>query len=133
MSGSGKSGDESGAPEIGATETGATETGAITDYHAHVYYDAASKATAAALRDTIAARFTVKLGRWHDDPVGPHPTGSYQIAFDPELFATLVPWLMLNRAGLTVLVHPNTGEDLADHRDRALWLGESRALDLSVL
>lgn len=133
MSDSGKPGDESGAPQSRATETGATETGAITDYHAHVYYDAASKATAAALRDTIAARFTVKLGRWHDDPVGPHPTGSYQIAFGPELFATLVPWLMLNRAGLTVLVHPNTGEDLADHRDRALWLGESRELDLSVL
>jgi len=133
MSDSGEPGDESGAPQSRATETGATETGAITDYHAHVYYDAASKATAAALRDAIAARFSVKLGRWHDDPVGPHPTGSYQIAFGPELFATLVPWLMLNRAGLTVLVHPNTGEDLADHRDRALWLGESRALDLSVL
>jgi len=106
---------------------------AIADYHAHVYYDAASKATAARLRDAIAARFEVKLGRWHDEPIGPHPMGSYQVVFDPALFATLVPWLALNRAGLTVLVHPNTGDDLSDHRDRAIWLGESQALDLSVL
>jgi len=110
-----------------------TEIEAIVDYHAHVYYDAGSKATAASLRDALAARFEVKLGRWHDKPVGPHPMGSYQVVFGPGLFATLVPWLMLNRAGLTVLVHPNTGDDLADHHDRALWLGESQDLDLSVL
>ena len=37
------------------------------------------------------------------------------------------------RAGLTVLVHPLTGDDLADHRDHALWLGDSRPLDLEAL
>jgi len=110
-----------------------TKIEAIVDYHAHVYYDAGSKATAANLRDGLAGRFEVELGRWHDAPIGPHPMGSYQVVFEPELFATLVPWLMLNRAGLTVLVHPNTGDDLADHRDRALWLGESRELNLAAL
>lgn len=105
----------------------------IRSYHAHVYYDAAGKEAAARLRAEVERRFAVEVGRWHDDPVGPHPTGSYQIAFAPEVFAALVPWLALNRAGLTVLVHPNTGDDLADHRDRAMWLGESRTLDLSVL
>lgn len=114
-------------------DSGGTETEGILDYHAHVYYDAGSKATAARLREAIAARFEVVLGRWHDKPVGPHPMGSYQVVFGPALFATLVPWLMLNRAGLTVLIHPNTGDDLADHRDRALWLGQSRDLDLSAL
>jgi aromatic ring-cleaving dioxygenase len=105
----------------------------ITDYHAHVYYDAGSKPAAETLRAAIEARFEVRLGRWHDRPVGPHPHWSYQIAFAPDVFAELVPWLALNRGGLTVFVHPNTGDALPDHRDHALWLGEQAELKLSVL
>ena len=109
----------------------------IADYHAHVYYEAASKDAAARLRAAAEARFgaaaDVRFGRWHDNPVGPHPTGSYQIAFPPALFAELVPWLALNRGGLTVFVHPNTGNDLEDHQDRAIWLGTTQKLDLTKL
>jgi aromatic ring-cleaving dioxygenase len=106
---------------------------AIKGYHAHVYYDAASKAAAGALRDAVEKAFAVELGRWHDAPVGPHPCGSYQIAFAPELFATLVPWLALHRGELTVFVHPDTGRALADHSAHVIWLGESRALNLDAL
>jgi len=106
----------------------------ITDYHAHVYYDAAQKVAAADLRASAEARFPqATFGRWHDRPVGPHPTGSYQIAFAPTLFPEIVPWLALNRSGLTVFVHPNTGQVMEDHRDRAIWLGPSQALKLSAL
>ena len=110
-----------------------TSPSVIVSYHAHVYYGAETKAEAARLRQAVEARFEVALGGWHDQPVGPHPMGSYQITFQPELFAELIPWLALNRAGLTVYVHPNTGEDIADHRDRAIWLGESQPLDLGKL
>jgi DOPA 4,5-dioxygenase len=105
----------------------------IKGYHAHVYYDAASKAAASTLRDAVAKTFEVELGRWHDAPIGPHPCGSYQIAFAPELFATLVPWLALNRGDLTVFVHPDTGHALADHSAHVIWLGESRTLNLDAL
>jgi aromatic ring-cleaving dioxygenase len=105
----------------------------IESYHAHVYYEPASKAAAGALRDKVAAAFAVELGRWHDAPVGPHPCASYQIAFAPELFATLVPWLALNRGDLTVFVHPNTGRALADHSAHVIWLGDSLALNLEAL
>lgn len=54
----------------------------------------------------------------------------YQVAFAPSEFARIVPWLMLNRDGLTVFVHPETGDDLADHRDHPLWLGEKLELNL---
>ena len=37
----------------------------------------------------------------------------YQVAFSPEDFATLVPFLMIERDGLSVLVHPLTGDPLA--------------------
>ena len=77
--------------------------------------------------------FEVRLGRWHDQPIGPHPCGSYQIEFGPELFAELIPWLALNRQGLTVFVHPETGDAIADHSAHVIWLGDSRQLNLAAL
>lgn len=108
-------------------------TATIQGYHAHVYFDAVSVARARALCEQAATLFPLKMGRVHEKPVGPHPDWSCQLAFKAEVFATVVPWLMLNRAGLVVLVHPLTGNDLVDHRDRALWMGAVRPLDLSVL
>jgi len=112
------------------------ETSAITDYHAHVYYDPtddASRAKAAALRAAVEERFTVRMGRWHDVPVGPHPGAMYQIAFAPDQFPGLVPFIMLNRDGLTVLLHPETGKAKDDHLKHAVWMGEVLPLDASVL
>ena len=44
----------------------------------------------------------------------------------------LLSWLTLNRSDLTVFVHPNTGQDLEDHRDRAIWLGRHEPLVLDI-
>ena len=104
----------------------------IPSYHAHVYYDDASRTTAAWLREALAERFEVRLGRWRDEPVGPHSEPMYQVAFDAAVFDAIVPWLMLNRRGLTVFVHPETGDDLADHRDHAAWMGRILPLKLEV-
>ena len=104
----------------------------ITGYHAHVYVDADTREEARAIREAVEARFEMRMGRWHEKPVGPHPCWSYQIAFTPELFPEIVPWLALNRRGLSVFVHPESGDDLADHRDHDIWLGKSWDLDLSI-
>jgi aromatic ring-cleaving dioxygenase len=105
----------------------------ITGYHAHVYFDEGSEPAAATLRAAIEAEFEVTMGRWHRKPVGPHPHWSYQVAFSTELFGAIVPFLLLKRGGLTVLVHPNTDDSYADHFDRAIWLGEKLALDPAPL
>lgn len=105
----------------------------IKGYHAHVYYDAATKADAETLRAEIDAQFDTVLGRWHDKPVGPHPCWSYQVAFEPDVFAKFIPWLTLNRRDLTILLHPETGDALADHSTHVMWLGESVALNLDSL
>ena len=105
----------------------------ITGYHAHVYYDEQTRPVAAQLRDAVAAGFEVDLGRWHDRPIGPHPSGSYQIAFRPELFGRVIPWLALNRQGLTVFVHAETGNALEDHTAHVIWLGDSQKLNLAAL
>jgi len=56
----------------------------------------------------------------------------FQIAFAPGMFGAFVPWLMLNRDGLAVLVHPETGDDLTDHTTHAAWLGAILPLRLEV-
>jgi DOPA 4,5-dioxygenase len=110
------------------------DPGHIEGYHAHVYYDAESRAVAEQLRQQIGARFaTAVLGRWHDEPVGPHPISMYQVAFSVEDFPHIVPFLMLNRAGLRILVHPETGNGYRDHAVHAAWLGEPVPLKLDVL
>jgi DOPA 4,5-dioxygenase len=106
----------------------------IRHYHAHIYYMPATRERAAALRERLAAAFPeATLGRWHDRPVGPHPQSMYQVAFRASLLAALLAWLMLNRDGLTVLVHPGTGNDYADHTAHAAWLGGMLTLRLDVL
>lgn len=108
--------------------------GRITGYHAHIYYrDAAARLVAGEIREAIAARFEVRMGRWRDEPVGPHPVPMYQVAFAPDLFSRIVPWLALNHRGLPVLIHPETGDDPTDHSEHALWLGEQLPLDIEFL
>jgi DOPA 4,5-dioxygenase len=106
---------------------------AIHDWHAHVYYDDASRDHAARLRCWVEQHFTVRMGRWHDVPVGPHPQAMYQIAFANEAFATLVPFLALNRSGLTILVHPDTDRPRDDHLHHAIWFGAVLKLDADLL
>ncbi len=105
----------------------------ITIFHAHVYYDTASRDRAALVRSELSAKFDVQLGRWHDNPIGPHPKGMYQVIFSLNQFGQVVPWLMLNREGLDILVHPETGDDVADHTKNALWLGEKLELNIEFL
>jgi DOPA 4,5-dioxygenase len=111
---------------------GPTDIAAIADYHAHVYFDEASKEAAWALREAVTARFEAQMGRFHERLVGPHPRWSFQIAFKPERFAEIVPWLMLNRGELTVFLHPNTGDDLKDHRDFPVFMGSMPELNLGI-
>lgn len=108
-------------------------TSIIHGYHAHVYFNAETVAQARALCETAASLFPLKMGRIHEKPVGPHPDWSCQLAFKAALFADVVPWLALKRSDLVVFIHPITGNDLVDHRDRAIWMGAVRPLDLSVL
>jgi aromatic ring-cleaving dioxygenase len=105
----------------------------IHGYHAHIYYDSGSRDTAARLREAIERNFEVEMGRWRDEPVGPHPQPMYQVKLAPSEFARLVPWLMLNRNGLTVLVHPETDDAYLDHAENSLWLGQKLSLRLDVL
>lgn len=110
------------------------DTPAVRSWHAHIYFDgAAQRALAAELRERIAGRWALQLGRWHDAPPGPHTRPMYMVAFAPALFDGVVPWLALNRRGLDILLHPNTLAPRADHLQHALWLGQPQPLRAEVL
>lgn len=112
----------------------ALDPGSIAEYHAHVYYDPKkTRRLAERLRERVALAFPqARLGRWHDELVGPHSQSMYQIAFPSSVLAAFLPWLMLNRGSLSVLLHPGTGNDYRDHTAHAAWLGPALKLRLSA-
>jgi DOPA 4,5-dioxygenase len=102
-------------------------------YHAHVYYDAATLPVAEKLSKALVANFPVELGRFSGEAVGPHPVPQFQIMFTTDAFESVVPWLMLNRDGLDILVHPLTDDMVDDHTVYALWLGTPIGLKLDTM
>jgi aromatic ring-cleaving dioxygenase len=57
----------------------------------------------------------------------------YELAFTGDQFAAVVPWLTLNRGGLSILVHPITDDPVADHEVSPLWLGDAVAVDVEFI
>ena len=107
---------------------------AVEVYHAHVYFGEESVETARALREKIRNDFSsARLGNFNERPRGPHSRWSFEVAFAPELFGTIVPWLAHHRGDLAVLVHPDTEDEVTDHTAHAIWMGEILDLDLGAL
>jgi DOPA 4,5-dioxygenase len=53
--------------------------------------------------------------------------------FTTAQFEKIVPWLMLNRQSLDVLVHPLTDNSYDDHSRYAVWLGSPVPLRLNTM
>jgi aromatic ring-cleaving dioxygenase len=85
----------------------------IESWHAHVYFDAATRDAAWTFRDVLAKALgeRVAIGRFHERPVGPHPKWSYQVAFHPQQFAEVV-----RNVRRTVLRSVRTTSVLSLHR-----------------
>ena len=101
-------------------------------YHAHLYFDADTEQQAQSLCVEAWRQCHVGLGRFHKKPVGPHPLWSCQFSFDADEFERFIPWLETHRQDLSVLVHPLTGDPLAEHTEHARWLGNAVVLDVSI-
>ena len=101
-------------------------------WHAHIYYEAGSRAPATALRALFSAMPEILfVGRMMDEGVGPHPIPQYEIHFRES--ALPVVSSLLEASGLRALVHPLTLDDLADHTSLARWIGDPVALDTTTL
>ncbi|KAK2805596.1 hypothetical protein FQN50_006111 [Emmonsiellopsis sp. PD_5] len=94
-------------------------------------------AFAKALWERIRREFPeLRIYTFFDRPVGPHPVAMFEVnLFTPAQFGAFVPWLVINRGPLSVLIHPNTGDDQEEernHTQRATWMGDRIPLDLRV-
>ena len=103
-------------------------------YHAHIYYDPAkTRSVAERVCAAVGDKFRVEIDGFRDGPVGPHPIANILVIFKPAEFERVVSYLMLNREGLDVLVHPLTEDAVEDHSSFAIWLGNPAELRLNTL
>lgn len=67
-------------------------------------------------------------------PVGPHPSGSFEVWVPTESLARVLAFFTLHRRDLSVFVHPLTAQQRVDHSPaRAFWLGPSWPVDGTAL
>ena len=104
----------------------------IERYHAHVYYDESSFERAVTLFEEAAETFSLTLGKFHRKSIGPHLSWNCSFTFNKEQFGEIVPWLAMNRHGLSLLIHCLSGDDLKDHTDHAMWMGKLQNLNLGI-
>lgn len=103
-------------------------------YHAHIYYDPTStRAVAEGVCVGLREHCQVEIEDFRDTPRGPHLLANALVIFKPDQFAQVVPYLMVHRAGLDVLVHPLTEDAVEDHTDFAMWLGNPVELNIQTL
>ncbi|CAK7897425.1 hypothetical protein CAAN1_15S00672 [[Candida] anglica] len=122
----------------GATKSkyeGLSYTHPVKYYDFHIYYvhhNEESRTESDNLRQRLLDDFAIegKEGAIivkklpNDKVIGPHITHFWEVdVVRPEVFIKLLSWFQLYHGNLSVLIHPNTGEPLLDHTDRALWLG----------
>jgi len=107
-------------------------------FHAHVYYTLDTRESAlllhARLRDMVkddGATGLLHVGEMYDRQLGPDPQPQWEIHFLERYLPRVMP--VLESSGFTVLVHPLTLDDLADHTSLARWIGEPIPLDVTVL
>ena len=105
---------------------------ALHGYHIHIYYDDRTRAVAERLRENLTSRFPVRAGSIAG-VAGPHPIPQLPVIFRKEAFDRVVRWLMLNREGLDILIHPLSENEYDDHGVNALWLGTPVALKMDTL
>ena len=102
------------------------------EFHAHIYFDEDQASEAEQLCLKLSQQYELKMGRVHKISVGPHPRGSCQITVPFDKLAQTLAWLSVNRGGFTVFAHALTGNDLTDHTQGVIWLGESEKLKLDM-
>lgn len=107
----------------------------VREFHAHIYYTAATRQSALALREHLAtmAGGRLKIYTPSDGPRGPHVTPMFGVDIPVPDLPEILGFLMLNHGGHSVLIHPETDHAILDHSHHALWLGPPQPIDLARL
>lgn len=101
-------------------------------YHAHIYWKNDKQRNVAINMRTFLEDAGGELGRIWDKPIGPHPTSMYQVKYDDSNKDHIESYIKNNIGDLSVLLHNDTGNDLEDHTQDVIWLGDPIKLDLKA-
>ncbi|KAF9466072.1 DOPA-like domain-containing protein [Collybia nuda] len=104
----------------------------------HVYYMPTIEAElsfARELHERIRREFPeLRIYKFWERPVGPHPTAMFEVnTFNPHQTGALFSWLTVHRGPCSVLIHPNTDDELKDHTELMSWMGKPWPLNTSML
>ena len=100
-------------------------------YHLHVYFTDDTEALALKLHRSAHAHPGVdSVGRFHTEPIGPHPVRQFQLLVQAQHLRSVETWLTEARRDLDVLIHPEIEDDLLAHTQLARWLGTPHPLRL---
>ncbi|GAA5903926.1 DOPA 4,5-dioxygenase family protein [Sporobolomyces salmoneus] len=102
----------------------------------HIYYSTLSQlAHARKLHQRIRYEFPeLRVYKFWEEPIGPHPSPMFEVnTFTPIQFGAFFGFLTAYRGDLSVLVHPNTDDELADHTTKATWMGDKLELKTDSL
>ncbi|ORX63660.1 hypothetical protein K493DRAFT_322095 [Basidiobolus meristosporus CBS 931.73] len=115
----------------------------LKEFHFHVYFfqnNKASRDKAHQLRKdieqlTAEGHFVaVPLkNAFNEEPRGPHPCGSFEVWCPREYLSQVLSFFILNRRGLSILIHPLSRHEVLDHTERSMWLGTPYPLDITAL
>ncbi|KAL1708469.1 DOPA-like domain-containing protein [Schizophyllum commune] len=104
----------------------------------HIYYMEnipAQKQFARELHERIRREFPeLHIKTFWEKPIGPHPVAMFEVdTFTPHTTGVLFSWLAVHRGPLSVLIHPNTGDDYRDHTELPIWMGQPWPLAVELL
>jgi DOPA 4,5-dioxygenase len=98
----------------------------IEGYHIHIYHeDVMQGFSAHNLVTSLTTLFPQYIrGVYNVGKVGPHVETNTELDITKEGFAEVLQWLQVNSAGLSILVHPETGDDIQDHLHSSIWINK---------
>jgi|GEM_PF-395644 len=104
-------------------------------YHTHIYFSREQAARAAELSEKMKRDLggKVQVHALQHEPIGPHPQPMFEADFLGQEYLMLVNWLIVNREDFKILIHPLSGDAMADHTIYAQFLGAKVDLKLEIL
>lgn len=105
----------------------------FTYFHSHIYFDDKTIDQAEKFHQKFQSLDTpVQVSRMIHKPIGPHPVPMFEVDFKAENFLKMIQFMQENRDGLNILVHPLSGNEILDHTDYAMFLGQKVDLNLAI-
>ena len=102
--------------------------------HAHIYYEHDQFDQADLLRTFLTENFPQGVvGRFHQQPVGPHTKAMFQVKFDQLEFANLLVLIRPYTLGQSILIHPDIEDQVLAHTAEAHWIGPALPLNIDAL